>query len=290
MQHYMKRACIILMLILAISPKVLIAQSQNSFIEYADFLFEKKKYKPALKEYLRAYYYDRNNEHTGLSLQIANCFSKNGDLKNSIIFYDQYLRLDQLKPIEKSIAHYAKIQEFLQSHLYAKAQFALYSIPDEIINLNQNKYAYYSGIIHALTNNISEAISSFEKLDYVNNQNELVQILNDIERIHNKNHNTSRILSTVLPGLGQTVNGEFKDGLNSFIVTGGFLYLFFEVASQLSVVDSLVSVGPWFTRYFVGGLKNAKRASVDHQNRNLHTKILELSRIIQDQKKWNARK
>ena len=68
---------------------------------------------------------------------------------------------------------------------------------------------------------------------------------------------TARVLSIIFPGAGQFYAGDIKNGINSMLLTGGFIALGYFVATRYSLLDATVAVIPWIQRYYMGGFKRA---------------------------------
>lgn len=58
--------------------------------------------------------------------------------------------------------------------------------------------------------------------------------------------------SAMVPGLGQALNGDTKDGLKSLALMVALGAVFIEVSTVLSLGDAIISVSPWLIRYFAG--------------------------------------
>jgi len=87
----MIRFSIALCLLLLTCPTNGISQTVEPSIKLADFNYQLHNYKAALKEYLRVYYFDRENKYPELNLKIAHCFSQIMDSENAIKYYQYYL-------------------------------------------------------------------------------------------------------------------------------------------------------------------------------------------------------
>lgn len=77
---------------------------------------------------------------------------------------------------------------------------------------------------------------------------------------------------SIVPGLGQLYLHENKAALNSFLLTSAFAGLYYVALSNLSLLDALLSVFPWFQRYYTGGMQQAKSMAIK-KKRNTHTLI-----------------
>ena len=77
-------------------------------------------------------------------------------------------------------------------------------------------------------------------------------------KIKNPKPKTAKILSMIVPGSGQFYAGDIKNGINSLLLTGGFIYLGVHAALNYGIINSLASASPWIQRYYLGGFKRAE--------------------------------
>ena len=94
-----------------------------------------------------------------------------------------------------------------------------------------------------------------------------------------KSEKTARLLSTFLPGLGQTYAGDWKNGLNALLLNGLLGYVTLDAAIERDYDDALLSFFFLSYRYYVGNryrAAEAARAFNDQENRRHVEKILQL--------------
>ena len=134
-----------------------------------------------------------------------------------------------------------------------------------------------------------EGINKLKQLSYINeadfnqfDETEMALIKNE-----KKNPKRARTLSVILPGLGQAVNGQVKDGANSFLLIGGLTYFMLDLATVLSLPNSILSFGPWIFRYYVGGINNARKASELKKHNTKNALILNLLEKIEENRKYH---
>jgi hypothetical protein len=90
---------------------------------------------------------------------------------------------------------------------------------------------------------------------------------------------TAKILSIIIPGLGQFYAGDVKNGLNSFILSGGLMFLGVRSAINNSVLDAALSIMPWYQRYYTGGYNKAEaiaEAKIKERRFKVFNELLEV--------------
>ena len=93
-----------------------------------------------------------------------------------------------------------------------------------------------------------------------------------------KSERTARLLSTFLPGLGQTYAGDWKNGLNALLLNGVLGYVTVDAAIERNYDDALLSFLFLFYRYYTGNRYRAAEAAQtfnDRENRRHVEKILQ---------------
>jgi tetratricopeptide (TPR) repeat protein len=85
----------------------------------------------------------------------------------------------------------------------------------------------------------------------------LMQLFRD-RKLNSPSPKKARILSMILPGLGQTYSGDIKSGLNSIVLTSGLIVLGIRISAIYSPMDAVIAVLPWYQRYYTGGYGKAE--------------------------------
>lgn len=256
----------------------------------ADYLFENERYKPAIKEYQR-YLFMTGKEDIEILLKLAHGLfvTKNYDL--SLQYYDKIYYLSDNFTIKfqcrlKEITHHLFEKE------YKKALVVLFSIKTEY-------YSHYPQIIDYLF-----AISYFGLEDYEESEiyflniaasdpqisTEIKNIFFDKKKFYKPNPRTISTLSLFIPGLGQLLSSEYKEGLNSFILVEGIGVIAVFVALKYSLVDAILSVVPWYQRYLIGGSDKAEKLAIEKraENRNqIYLEIMDALKPLSHMLKFN---
>ena len=93
-----------------------------------------------------------------------------------------------------------------------------------------------------------------------------------------KSEKAARLLSTFLPGLGQTYAGDWKNGLNALLLNGVLGYITLDAVIERDYDDALLSFFFLFYRYYSGNRYRAAEAAQtfnDRENRLHVEKILQ---------------
>ena len=78
----------------------------------------------------------------------------------------------------------------------------------------------------------------------------------------------------IIPGSGQIYAGDWRNGLNSLLLTGGLMTLGIYTISAAGFIDGIVMVGPWYQRYYTGGFKRAE-TSVNALKKKVRYEVLQ---------------
>ena len=93
-----------------------------------------------------------------------------------------------------------------------------------------------------------------------------------------KSEKAARMLSTFLPGLGQTYAGDWKNGLNALLLNGVLGYITLDAVIERDYDDALLSFFFLFYRYYSGNRYRAAEAAQTfngRENRRHVEKILQ---------------
>lgn len=146
-----------------------------------------------------------------------------------------------------------------------EVQFALidlYSIEDSIPDSLFHVKYLMQGIAQFSINSFEESRNSFKQSlsNYdLKGRMKVDSLFDVLVKIKTPNPRTAKILSMCLPGLGQFYAGDIKNGINSFLLTGGLFVLGMNIAQSLTFFDALLAVAPWFQRYYMGGYGRAEK-------------------------------
>ncbi|MFZ1751280.1 MAG: hypothetical protein WAU01_13845 [Saprospiraceae bacterium] len=265
----MKRLKIIL-LILCFNTINASLKGQKDLEDFADSLLLSGQDDFALKEYLRCYFFQKDKSDSDLCLKISLLYRNRLDFDKSLEYADYHYFRSGQNQIEQNRALIEKVKIYMLMADHGSALISA-SMIREWNSEEKDKKIFYMGCINIMRKDMSNGKNYLLAISYLSKTDKarLDSLLHIIDVYYKKNPDHAMIYSAFLPGLGQAIHGDFKDGAKSFALVGGLGVVFIEIAKSLSFGNAVISVSPWIIRYFVGGMINASKQA----SRNYRTKI-----------------
>ena len=218
--------------------------SKPIYLKLADCLFQQKRYEEAARQYEKAYF-----------------ASAEDSLKNRILFQ--------------------KASCYLQEKNFASAQVELFNLPDSLSAAEDHRRHLFLGMATFAMNDFETSKEHFG--NYVASDSlkktEIESLFQKNEKISKLSPKKARIMSTFLPGLGQFYAGDVKNGLNSLVLTGALLTWAVRIAMKSTFIDAVITVVPWFQRYYVGGYTRAEgiaENAIKRRRNEVYNQILDV--------------
>jgi len=250
----------VLFLILITNSLASFGQSLVQTFDFANQLYQQKSYQNAVEAYKRVVYFDSTSLFSKqIYPKIADCLFNLQKYQESADYYDlAYFSTED--SLLKDTYILKKISCFLILQQYDYAEIELLNLDSELPDsLEYDK-------------NFSEAILRFAKEEYDLSEQIFKKLASDtlaVDALFDKNTKVSKIspkkakiMSMIMPGLGQLYVGDVKNGLNSFILSAGLFALGVRSAIINNPLDAAISVLPWFQRYYQGGFKKAELIAI----------------------------
>ena len=253
-----KKYYIVFLLISEIFLTGLKGQSLDQTFQLAQTETRMGQYELAISLFQRVLFFSDGPYRDKSFLALAECYSHVKESGKALMFYDLAYDNARSDSLANEILFKKAALKLLEGR-FMQALSDLFSITpishSDSLRLNLYLASSYFGIknfklarsyFHGC---IPPADSSSKKqIDVLFQRN---------EKYHRLNPKAAKIMSIVVPGSGQLYSGHIKEGLNSLLLTGGLAWLTFNTMIRLSYLDAIVSVFPWFYRYYSGGLSNA---------------------------------
>jgi tetratricopeptide (TPR) repeat protein len=184
-----------------------------------------------------------------------------GDIEGALKFYHR-ASVTSNDFAEKSYYTLRKCSGLLALQQTKLAMIDLFDISDELPDSTVLYKYFLLGVAHYSELDFNESRIAFKnaipETDVIK-RNQVDSLFNIVQSIKHPKPKTAKILSIFFPGAGQFYAGDVKNGINSLLLTGGFLFLGINTVINYGLFNSFVSVFPWFQRYYMGGYHRAER-------------------------------
>lgn len=224
---------------------------------YADNQFVKGNYSNALKEYQRVLLFDREKQYDELYEQIASIYYHQKDFRNAYIYYDFAWRAIQNDSIKTELS-FKKTLCYYKEADYLLALTELLDLPDRLSPYFEYKKNLYLAICYFGLDDDQQSLLYFSKLVDTAGIDRLEAKFSELAG-HRKKYDPDKLelMSIFIPGLGQTVAGDFGSGLNSLLLLGGIAAYSFYTGITYGLLDGTLVLLTGGYRYYTGGHKKA---------------------------------
>jgi tetratricopeptide (TPR) repeat protein len=261
------------------------AQNLRQTMDFASGQFKRGNTREAISLYRRVLFFDSLNIHSfNACRNLASCYFTVSDYPKAREFSRMAGNLaptDSLR--NEQIFQVAYL--YLLENDYNYALIELFGMKESESGYFQMKKNLYLGVAYFQQTDYQKSIDFFLKCvdstDFERRE-ELSDIMDEVMHIDKRyNPKTAKILSIILPGLGQLYSGEYKGAVNSMLLTAGLAVLYINTIYHYSFVDASISVLPWFQRYYQGGFQNAEKAAVMHKQNRIKKQYHNILSVIQ---------
>ncbi len=253
----------------------IMAQGIDETLDLAHKLFEMEQYESAVKLYRRVAFFGEDSLRASVYPQIARCYLYKGNYKESIFFYTLSSNTTSSDSLYNEYTFQRALCYILLNRPYNALQ-EVYSTHMDSSLYFLHKYHFYLGVINLKKNEISESqlhlLSASKSREHYN---EIIEAYDNAD-LFKPNPRIARNLSIILPGLGQLYSGDTFNAANSFLLNTGLAALMVRITIKQSFIDALLSIGPWFHRYYTGGYTRSKQIAISRQEEKRNDLLQEL--------------
>jgi tetratricopeptide (TPR) repeat protein len=253
------------------------AQNFDETIRFADNQFKNKELTNALKTYQRALFFSDGKETLYLFQQIAEISYNVNDYETAQKYFGLALNQAENDSLKTELLFNKASCQILNRN-YQYALMDLFSVTDTSRNILK-RLNFYLGTCYFGLEDFSKASNYFKSCVELKDREEIDNLFSK-KNLSSPSPKTARILSMIIPGLGQAYSHDLKSGLNSLLLTSGLIALGINISLKYSPVDAVFAIIPWYQRYYTGGFGKASEiASRKRQlNRNrVYTRVLKLT-------------
>lgn len=217
-------------------------------------------YSASLKLFQRVSFFGEGYKTTECLLNTADAYFNLNDFNLANEFYELAYFSTSNDSLRNQIA-LSKAAIFIYDKKYLEALQELFSTTDDE-SIKRIKNIYLATTYYGL-NKFEECKTTLLELETDSvTRLQLIKLIDRAERAQKRNPKTAKILSMIIPGLGQFYAGDIKNGINSLLITSAFFYLTVNTSIQYSMLEA-TSVLPWFSRYYMGGYKRAETITIN---------------------------
>lgn len=261
------------------------SQNLQDVYLYAKELQRVEQYDQAILTYQRMLFFDKEGLYRDEGYQnIGNCYLQVKDYANAANYFD-LAYFSSKNDSTKIELIFKKSFSLMQTGNYNYAVIELLNLPYGLSKHNLQRQNFYLGVANYGMAKYEDSEGYFvESVDECY-QKTIKEIFIKVRKVDKINPKTSKLLSTLVPGLGQYYNGDFKNGTNSLLLLSVFGALAFNTALKYSFMDAVVTVLPWYQRYYMGGYNKAENIAKKRKEEKINRLKTKLLTTISDSKK-----
>lgn len=258
---------------------LLSGQSTSEIVAFADGQYKVGNYSSALLEYQRAIFFGENTSGK-LFHQMGQCSYQLKKYDQALEYFDRaYFAYDADSLKVNSLLDKAKCSIVTKN--YNIALIDLFGLSDTLPEKSYRLRQFYIGLCYFGTEQFDEArkyLTDAVHPDYVDQRKAIDLYMSDKKKLNRPNPGTASTLSMFFPGLGQFYAGDYKNGLNSLLLTSALITLGVKISVEQTLADGIFTILPWFQRYYQGGYMRAEKIAMEKraENRNeVYEKVLQ---------------
>lgn len=223
-------------------------------------MYQQGQTEAALFAYTRVIFFDTTFIYSGKSFErTADLFASQQKHELAEYYYDLALNnaSNDSARLEISLKN---AQSLLKAHKAPKAVMELLTLGDGGSIAQSKRKDFFLGVAYFNWEKFEESEKYFlsSTAGDEKKQQKIKELFERNKKVSSKNPRTAKVLSIILPGLGQAYVGDYKNAANSFLLTGAFVALYIYSSVNFGLIDAYISVFPWFNRYYMGGIKKAQ--------------------------------
>lgn len=254
--------------------------SGDPVLELADQLFTEGVYNAAVTEYKRFLFFNRSSPSAVYAMmQIGKAFRGSGALDEAQHWFLKAARTargaafdnhaENIKNAENpdgpdDLQVYALLEHALISMAkeeFTKAEFELYQLEsmDGLSPVLLQRVRFHQGLLFVYTARWREAEKAFSKAlaDRPDVLAAVGSVLEEASGRKLKNPAAAKVLSTVLPGLGQAYSGRPLEGVNALLINGGVFFLFGWNIAERNYPEAVLTFFYLVLRFYPGNIYQA---------------------------------
>lgn len=255
------------------------AQNLDETYALATELFESGAELQAASHFQRVIYFGYGKYDADCFKKLAAIAIKNKDYQQAAIYLNGAASAEiDLAKRDQLLVRRANLLIMLGENQLALQD--LLSISDNAADTVLKNRDFLTGTIYFLDTEFDLAAQSFAACFENDLEKEQVKTwMKQAGAIKHPNPRKAKRLSKYLPGLGQFYAGDIKNGLNSLLLAGFFVYTTINTAITYTYIEAALSIAPWLQRYYQGGFTRAEliaQNKLDRKRFKYYEKVVQL--------------
>ena len=255
------------------------AQDIAGVFDLANKMKLEGNYEASIKLYQRVSFFGDGYKNTECLIGTADSYFNLKDYNKAAEFYE-FAYFSTTNDSLKNLIALSKSAIFIYNKKFLEALQELFSIEAEEGNVAKAKNIYLATAYYGLNRFNDCKTVLFDLISDTVSKTQLDKLIKRAERVQRRNPKTAKILSMIIPGMGQFYAGDIKNGINSLLITSAFMYLMVNTSIQYSVFEA-TSVLPWFSRYYVGGFNRAQTITINRVEDRQYQIYLQIMKIVE---------
>ena len=269
----------IIYLISLLYTTTLTGQKKEESFQIALENFHSENYDLCIPYFKRIAFFESDNI-TNLNY-LAESYSKIKSYDNALVHYSLMYNLLSNDSLKNEVC-FEMAKCYMSQEKYDYAEIEILNIK-EVNKYFKSRKNYYLFLIYLnkrefeLSKNYFLNISEFSdsKINLIQSSFSHLE-----KKIRRTNPKVASALSMLIPGSGQMFYGNFSSGINSLLLTTTALTVFTIISIRYSYIDAMLSVFPYYQRYYIGGVINAINFAEEKNKLITHKTINNLNNII----------
>lgn len=255
----------ILFSILAVSIR---AQSPAETLDFARQQSSLGNHAVAVKALNRLVFFDNSVQFPEAFRLLADSYYSLKEYSNAVYYYDLAITQSESDSLKAELT-LSKASCRIHEGGFREAQVDLLSFTGTLNKCQQWQFEMLSAIVAFHLGQYEEARNLLLQCSEELNGDALPLIESGFERLSylEKRYNPrfARVMSMVIPGSGQMVAGDYRNGVNSFLLVVGFIAAGVGISASVTFFDAALIIFPWFQRYYMGGYQKAYIIAMEKQ-------------------------
>lgn len=258
-----------------------IGQDISRTLELAGNYRELGMFGEAAGHYRRVIFFGNDSVQAATFPRLAECQLLAGNYREAVFYYGLAANTTSSDSLRAEYT-YMRVLAHLLDDEPGQALQQLLSVRADESPYFSRKTSFYMGVIHLHRQEGDAARQHFLEAAEDSLVRQRISELFDGAVLEKPDPSRARRLSMFLPGLGQAYAGDRRGALNSFVLVSALGALAGYTAVTYSLLEGLLSVVPWLTRYYLGGSDNAGNTAMSIRNRKHLDLLQEMIEIFEE--------